>query len=386
MKMEIPLLRLQYDEDDISYIRKEIEKVLKSGYLTMGSRVREFEERFADFCGVKYAVATNSGTSSIEIILRAIGVEGSTVIVPSNTYMATPIAVVKAGGRVIFAECRRDDFQLDPDDIEGKIQSDTKGVIIVHIGGIISPHFDRIKEICEKRGLFLIEDAAHAHGATIDGRMAGSLAFAGSFSFYPTKVLTTAEGGMMTTDSGELYKKALILREHGKADHDFNVHTEFGDNWRFSEIHAVLGIRQMEKAGWILDERRKIARFYDERLAGAEGIRLLGIPSNIEPSYYKYIVYLDDRLKRDELKTLMKERYGVSLTGEVYSDPCHSQPVFRKYPDKIANREDDRFPETEYVCRQHICLPLYPGLSEKEAEYVVSSLKEAVNECLDNRR
>jgi len=384
--MEIPILRIPYDDGDIKFLKEEIEKVLRSGYLTMDKRVKEFEDRFADFCGVKYAVGTNSGTSSIEIPLRAVGVEGKTVIVPSNTYMATPIAVVKAGGRVIFAECQKENLQIDPDDIEKKIQDDTAGVIIVHIGGIISPHLDRIRKICDKRGLFLIEDAAHAHGATIDGRMAGSLSLAGSFSFYPTKVFTTAEGGMMTTDSEEIYKRALVLREHGKADHDFNVHTEFGDNWRFSEIHAVLGLREMDKADWILGERRRVAKYYDENLAGVKGIKLLDIPSNINPSYYKYIAYLDERIGRDGLKRILREKYNVSLTGEVYSDPCHSQPVFKKYPDKMANSKNDKFPVTDYVCKHHICLPLYPGLSEKETAYVVSSLKEAISECLGNRR
>ena len=382
--MKIPILRVPYSEDDIKFIKDEIEKVLRSGYLTMNGRVAEFEKSFAEFCNTKYAVATNSGTSSIEIVLRAMEVEGSTVIVPSNTYMATPIAVVKAGARVIFAECQKENLQLDPDDIERKIQPDTKGVIIVHIGGIISPHFDKIKKICDKKGLFLIEDAAHAHGATIDNRKAGSLALAGSFSFYPTKVLTTAEGGMLTTDSEEIYKQAIILREHGKADHGYNVHTEFGDNWRFSEIHAVLGIRQMQKAGWILSERRRVAKFYDDGIKKINGINSVVIPSNIYSAYYKYIAYLDEDIKRDELKSILKEKHEIVLPGEVYSDPCHSQPVFKKYPDKMVNK-DDKFPITEYVCKHHICLPLYPGLSEKECEYIISSLKEAANECLSNR-
>src|SRR3990170_7883960 len=332
--MKIPILRLPYDEDDIDFIKSEIEKVLRSGYLTMADRVREFEMRFAKYCGTNYAVGTNSGTSSIEIILRAIGVEGSTVIVPSNTYMATPIAVVKAGGRVIFVDCQQENLQIDPDDIERKIQSDTKGVIIVHIGGIISPHFDRIKKICEKKGLFLIEDAAHAHGATIDGKMAGSMSLAGSFSFYPTKVLTTAEGGMVTTDNEEIYHKLLVLREHGKADHSFNIHVEIGDNWRLSEIHAVLGIQQMKKVDWILSERRRIAAQYDTYLKIIDEIRPLKISSNINPSYYKYIAFLDERIEREKLKETLKRKYSIALPGEVYSHPCHNQPVFKKYPDK----------------------------------------------------
>jgi len=383
--MKIPILRIHYDDDDISFIKNEVEKVLRSGYLTMSERVSEFEKRFADFCGVKYAVGTNSGTSSLEIILRTIGIEGSTVIVPSNTYMATPIAVIKAGGRVIFAECEKENLQIDPDDVERKIQVDTKGVIIVHIGGNISPHLGKIKEICVEKDLFLIEDAAHAHGATIDGKTAGSLSLAGSFSFYPTKVLTTAEGGMITTNNEKIYRKALVLREHGKADHNFNVHVEFGDNWRFSEIHAVLGIQQLNKVDWILKQRRRIAALYDEMLRDVPGIDPVKIPKNVESSYYKYIAFLDEELNRDTLKKNLKEKYGIALTGEVYSDPCHSQPVFKKYPRTMANSQEDTFPITDYVCKRHICLPLYPGLTYEEVEYVVSSLKKCITNLNVNK-
>jgi dTDP-4-amino-4,6-dideoxygalactose transaminase len=292
--------------------------------------------------------------------------------------MATAIAVVKAGGKLIFTDCQKENLQMSPDDLERKIRADTVGAIIVHIGGIISPHMDQIRKICEDHDLFLIEDAAHAHGATINGSMAGSLSLAGSFSFYPTKVLTTAEGGMLTTNSEEIYQKALTLREHGKADHNCNVHVEFGDNWRFSEIHAVLGLQQMKKVDWILSERRRIAKRYDELLSGVEGIEPLKIPQNIKSSYYKYIVFLDERIDREILKKELKEKYGVSLTGEVYSHPCHSQPVFKKYPNKVANRKNDKFPVTDYICKHHICLPIYPGLIDEEIEYSVYSLKKAI--------
>lgn len=383
--MKIPVLRLVYPQEDIDFIKNEIEKVLKSGYLTMADRVKEFETLFARFIDVKYAVGTNSGTSSIEMILRAIGIEGLTVIVPSNTYMATPIAVIKAGGRVIFAECQKENLQIDPQDIEKKIQPNTKAVIIVHIGGIISPYFDNIKKICKKRGLFLIEDAAHAHGASISGKMAGSISLAGTFSFYPTKVLTTAEGGMLTTNDEEIYKKALVLREHGKADHAFNVHTEIGDNWRFSEIHAVLGIQQMKKVEWILGERRRIAKLYDDLLNEVDEIQPLCLPDNNKPSYYKYISFLDERIDRTEFKKIMRNKYNVEMTGEVYSDPCHSQPVFKKYPHYCANSPADLFPITNDICRKHICPPIYPGLAIEEIKYVVNSMKETVHECLGNR-
>ena len=376
--MKIPILRLDYSEEEMDAIKKGIESVLKSGYLTMGEKVAEFEKGFAAFTGAKYAIATNSGTSSLEIILRAIGVAGKTIIVPSNTMMASPAAVVHAGGRVIFADCQRENLQLDPKDLKRKLRADTKAVMLVHIGGIISPALEEIKEICGKNGVALIEDAAHAHGATINGKQAGTLALAGSFSFYPTKVLVTAEGGMITTDDKDIYHKAVSLRDHGRAPDDPNNHVEIGYNWRFSELHAVLGILQMKKAKAILAERRKIAGWYDKKLEGVKGINKVVIPANVQSSYYKYIVFLDEKIERETLKKQLKEKYDVSLTGEVYSHPCHSQPAFKKYPGTMANDPGDTFPNTEYVARQHICLPLYPGLTEAEIDYVVESLKKVL--------
>lgn len=377
--MNIPILRLLYTENDIAFIKSEIEKVLKSGYLTMSKNVEKFERMFAKYIGVKYAVGVNSGTSSLEIILRAIGVEGKTVIMPSNTYMATPIAAIHAGAKVIFTDCQKDDLQIDYEDLKKKIRSDTVAVILVHIGGIITPNLKKIKQFCARKRIYLIEDAAHAHGAIINGQKAGTLGLAGSFSFYPTKVLTTAEGGMITTDNKRIYKKSLVLREHGKADHNFNIHTELGYNWRFSELHAVLGIQQMKKANWIVNQRRRIARLYDEKLKNIQGVIQLNIPGNILPSYYKYIIFLDESIKRDQFKQRMKNKYNITLPGEVYSHPCHRQPVFKKYPNTIIGDKNDKFPGTDYVCKHHICLPLYPGLRPEEIDYIVSAIRKELS-------
>lgn len=375
---EIPVLRLSFSKEDIDFIKNGIVEVLKSGYLTMGEKVTQFEKEFAIFTGCKHAIATNNGTSSLEVILRAIDVTGRTVIVPSNTMMASPASIIHAGGKVIFADCQRENLQLAPKDLKNKIRSDTKAVMLVHIGGIISPALNEIKEICQKNGLILMEDAAHAHGATIDGRKAGTLGTAGSFSFYPTKVLTTAEGGMITTDNDNIYQKALSLRDHGRADYDPNVHIELGYNWRFSELHALLGLQQMRKVEAILAKRRRIARLYDKKLEGVKGIRKIVIPSNISSSYYKYIIMLEDDLDKAEVKKTLKEKYNVSLTGEVYSNPCHSQPAFKKYPSMVANNTSDIFPDTDYVAAKHICLPLYPGLTNEEIDYIVTSLKQVL--------
>ena len=271
--MKIPILKIPFSDDDIKTVSEGVAKVLQSGMLAMSGTVRAFEDRFADFCGVPHAVGVNSGTSALEIIFRCLDVSGGTVLVPSNTFMATAMAAVKAGARVVFCDCQKDNLQIDPDEVQNKIRSDTKAVVVVHVGGIISPEFDRIVRICRERGISVVEDAAHAHGSKLNGRPAGSLARAGAFSFFPTKVLTTAEGGMITTNYNQLVKSARILRDHGKDPELGNRHSMIGDNWRFSELHAVLGLALMEKADWIVAERRRIAAWYDELTAGIDGFK-----------------------------------------------------------------------------------------------------------------
>lgn len=375
-KMNIPILKIPFTDDEISSIKNNIEEVLNSGQIAMEKYVKDFEERFAKFIGTKYAIGVNSGTSALEICLRSIDVRNSTVIIPTNTFMATATSVVHAGGKLIFTDVLKEDLCMDPDDLKRKIQNDTKAVILVHIGGIISSRIKEIQEICNDNNIILLEDAAHAHGSTIDNKKAGSLGVAGAFSFYPTKVLTCGEGGMITTNDDIVYHKSMTLRDHGKPDHRYNNHTEFGYNWRLSEIHAIIGIEQMKKVDWILNERRRIAKFYNEQLQDVDNITLVDISNNVQSSYYKYIVYLKYHY-RHKIKEIMKKQFSVSLTGEVYAEPCHLQPVFQKYPNTVVDNKRD-FPGASYVCNRHICLPLYPDLSEEEVIYVSDSLKKVV--------
>ena len=269
---------------------------------------------------------------------------------------------------------------MNPKDLRRKIRPDTKAVLLVHMSGIISPHLEEIRDICREHGASLIEDAAHAHGATIDGRKAGSLGRAASFSFFSTKVLTTGEGGMITTDDDKLYETARALRDHGRFGPEPNVHDEIGNNWRPGEFNAVLGLEQMRRVEKLLQKRRHIARSYDKKLRERKipGIKLIDIPPNIQSAYYKYVLYFEPPIEREKLKQKMKQDYGVSLPGELYNRNCHSQPVFAKHPELIIPQPADSFPETDYVVSNHICLPLYFDLTDDQIEYVVDSLDKAV--------
>jgi dTDP-4-amino-4,6-dideoxygalactose transaminase len=369
--MNIPAARIYFPEADRKRLVSQIEGILESGQLTLGKYGKEFEERFAQYVGAKYAVAVNSGTSALEIILRALDIEGSSVIVPTNTFFATPASVIHAGGMVIFAD-NTSNLCLDPRSVRKAIKRDTRAVIIVHIGGLVPPEIMEIQQLCKERGLVLIEDAAHAHGSTLNGKQAGTFGTAAAFSFYPTKVMTSGEGGMITTDDENIYQRALVFRDQGKAGFLGNIHTEMGYNWRMSEIHAAIGLSQFARLEEFINDRRRIARFYDRELAKVDGLSLVRIPPEAKSNYYKYVAILRDGIDRAALKKELREKYSVSLSGEVYELPCHLQPVFK---DLFGFKGGD-FPVAEDLCKRQICLPVFAGMTEDQAGYVVQSLKK----------
>jgi len=381
MKKKIPLLRLSYSKNEKKNISDGLREILNSGFLTMSKKVSHFEELFAKFVGVKFAVAVNSGTSALEIPLRALGVKGKSIIVPTNTFMATPLAVLHAGAKVIFADVSSKTLSIDPKEIEKKTKNGTVGIIPVHIGGIVSSQWKEIERACRLNNLFILEDAAHAHGSKINNRKAGSLGIAAAFSFYPTKVLNTGEGGMITTNNKSLYKKFVTFRNHGKENPKKNIHTELGYNWRMAEITALLGIEQVKKANKILSERRKLAKLYDKILINTPNLKLQKILPEIKSSYYKYIVFVN-RSIRDKIKRKMEKDFGIILPGEVYNTLCHSQPVFKRHKSLIIKTGDQKFRNAKKISSEQLCLPLYPGLKDKEIKYVAYSLKKILNEFI----
>ena len=372
--MKIPAAKIYFPEEDRKDLLKQIDGILESGQLTLGKYTREFEEQFAAYVGTKYAIAVNSGTSALEIPLRALDVKGHLVIVPTNTFFATPASVIHAGGEVIFADVTEDNICIDPESVKENIREDTKGIIVVHIGGVVPPQIKEIQEICEDHGLFLIEDAAHAHGSTLDGKKAGGFGDAAAFSFFPTKVMTSGEGGMITTDDEKIYKRALVFRDQGKAGVSGNIHTELGYNWRMSEIHAVIGLSQFRRLNEFIGVRRQIARIYDEELKRINGVMPMIIPQNVKSNYYKYVGLLDKGIDRAAIKKELKEKYDVSLSGEVYELPCHLQPIFKE----IFRYENGEYPRAEDLCERQICLPISAAMTEEEAIYVIDSLKEVI--------
>ncbi len=367
----VPAARIEFLPEDRAWIAERIQEVLATGQLTLGKYGAGFELKFAQLCGLPYGISVNSGTSALEIILRSLGVEGREVIVPANTFFATAAAIIHAGGTPVFADIEPEHLSIDVGALEPLFTAKTAGIIAVHIGGIVSSQLPSLVDLARKKGLWLVEDAAHAHGSSNQGVSAGAFGIAGAFSFYPTKVMTSAEGGMIVTADRRMAEEARIYRDQGKASFTQNAHVRMGYNWRMSEPHAIIGLRHLERLPAMISDRQRVAAHYDSELQGFQNLKPLSVPAGSVCNYYKYIAVLRERTDRSALKALLRERYAVSLSGEVYEEPLHKQPVFQKYASQPL-------PVAEDLCARHICLPVYSGMSTAEVRLVVEALKQVL--------
>jgi perosamine synthetase len=370
--MRVPATIPFFSEEDIEFITGHFKEILRGeSFLSMYVYGEEFETRFAEYVGTRHAVACNSGTSALELIFRALGVEGREVIVPSNTFLATAIAVRNAGGLPVFADCG-DDMCLDPDDVSSRVTDNTAAITQVHIGGIVSEGIRQTQQLCLDRGIHLVEDAAQAHGSVLDGKKAGSFGTAAGFSFFSTKVMTTGEGGMVTTDDPDLVRRMKSDREFGKIQKGVyvNHHETFGYNWRMPEVSALMGLRQLLSLDSFIARRREIVTRYDEQLRDADDVTVVCPDRHGSYNGFKYMVLLNghDRVK---VHSEMGEM-GVSLSGYIYEIPLHKLPVFPEW-------NELSLPTTELICRQHICLPVFVGMTDEQVDHVVESLKVVLN-------
>ncbi len=368
--MNVPSLKVTFSSEERNWILENMDKVLSSGQVSQGMYVKQLEREISGYANVKHAIAVNSGSSAIELVMRALDVEGKDVIVPTNTFLATAMGVHNAGGNVILADVAKDSLSPGVKEIEEALTENTVGVILVHIGGIIVPEIEQIKEFCDKHNIWLFEDAAHAIGCCDEKSYAGTFGIAGSYSLFATKVITSGEGGIIVTNDQQLDEKLRVLRNHGKPQDWETYHTESSSNYRMSEITAVVGLAQFRKLEVKIAARSRIAEFYFKELMKIPDIKVM-IPKN-RCNWYKIIVILPENVDAAGLKSKMKEA-GVSLQGEVYRLPLHQQPI----ADKLGMVGS--YPNADEVCKRHICLPIYEELTMEQAEYVIMQLKNNLN-------
>jgi perosamine synthetase len=366
-----------FSEESLCTISDEVKLMLRSGRLTDGPYLADFETKFATYLPVKYAVGVSSGSASLDVALRHYNLRGREVIVPTNTFISTPNGVIFAGGKPVFAEMNPQTLGIDVDDVKRKVTDKTAGVIVVHIAGLVCPEIRELKAFCENKGLFLIEDCAHAHGAMLDGQKAGTFGNIGCFSFYPTKVMTACEGGMIVTNNEDFIKEARCVRTCGQnADRLMVV---LGHNWRMSELSAIVGLNQLEHLDEFIAKRNQVAGWYEEALGDIESVRLFRFSSRFRHSYYKYPLLLADGIDRLKVAALLKEKYQIEA-GHVYYPPCHLHPYYMEtYGTKMGD-----FPVAEGVLKQVLCLPMHYGVTKENVDYIRTSLVAAIAESAKN--
>jgi len=326
----IPLSRPTITEE----MKKKVLEVLDSGRLVKGPKVSEFEDKFARYCGVKHAIAVSSGSAAVYLALQALGVgNGDEVICTAHTFIASASPILLLGAKPVFVDVGHD-YNIDMDDLEKKVSTSTKAVIVVHIYGQMCD-MDRLLELKEKHGFYLVEDACHAHGAEYDGKKSGSFGDVSCFSFFPSKLMTVAgEGGMVVTDEDEVQVGLKALRDHGR------------------------------------DPRKEEARYVSDllgsnfRMSPEEIVKPVEYPKR-KSAYYLYVIRTD---KRDELGRFLWQ--SQIETAVHYPVPMHKQPVFSM---------ELQLPRTEEICQQILSLPMYPGLEDEEIRYICQRVSDFVS-------
>lgn len=360
--IKVPIAKPIIGEEEI----ENVVEVLKSGMIAQGPKVMEFEEKFANWIGAKYGIATNSGTSALHVALLACGIgEGDEVITTPFTFIASGNAIVYTGATPVFADIDLDTYTIDPDKIEDLITDKTKAILPVQLYGQAAD-MDKIREIAEKHDLKIIEDAAQAHGAEYNGEKVGTLGDMACFSFYPTKNMTTSEGGMITTDDEELAKKAQMFRAHGASERYH--HDEIGYNFRMTDIAAAIGLAQLKVIDEFNDKRISNADYLNEQLKDIEGIVTPKSPDNYKHVYHQYTIRVEKGNRDDWVEFLTNKGIG---TGIHYPIPLYNQPIYKK-----LGIEGD-CPLAEKAADNVISLPVHPSLTKEDLDLVVDAVKEA---------
>lgn len=326
-------MKLPFEEKYRKIFYKHLEEVFDSNFWSEGKKVREFEEKFSEYIGIPSLSVSNGGAGLLSIF-EYFNVKDKDVIVPANTFWATAVAAKKAGGNVIYADCNRYDLCISLEDIKKRLTSQTKAIVVVHIGGHIAFDIEAIVQFCKERNIYLIEDCAHAHGAVYKNRMAGSWGFAGAYSFYATKTMPIGEGGMVCSKDRDFLEWLKLYRNYGKRVINGNVSylIQDGFNFRMSEFTAALGLVQMTRLRQILEWKRDLAKKYNTIFE-----RKVRMPDEMLSGYYKYIVF--DYILPEE-------------TGQVFGITDHGTTIEKK---------NIELPNSSWVAKHHKCVPIYYG-------------------------
>lgn len=362
----IPIAKPLMGDEEIDAVAA----VLRSGLIAEGERVREFETKFAEYIGVEHAVAVNSGTSALFAALLAHNIgNGDEVITTSFSFIATANSILFTGAKPVFADIEYDTFNIDTDGILDKITPKTKALMPVHLYGHPA-EMKAIMEIADDHNLVIIEDACQAHGTSYGGKKVGSFG-TGAFSFYPTKNMTTSEGGMITTDDKAVAERARMVRSHGSKQR--YLHEMIGYNLRMTDISAAIGLVQLDKLDNFTSMRQENARILSDGLQDIDGITVPVIWDGCSHVFHQYTIRVRAGAeKRNELAAMLNQN-GIG-TGMYYPIPIHKQPVYMNLG------YNDNLPECEKAAEEALSLPVHPGVLKDELKTIIESIKNWVEE------
>ena len=364
----IPVCEPTLGGNELKYVTQAVETNWIS---SAGSFIRDFEARFAEFCGVKYGIACANGTVAMHLAMATLGLEADDeVIIPTFTMIATANAVTYCGAKPVLVDMEPEYWQMDLNSVEAKITPRTKAIVPVHIYGHPTD-MDPLRELAAKHGIMVIEDSAEAHGAEYKGRRAGSLGDAAGFSFYGNKIITTGEGGMVTTDNRQIAQLAWNLRDHAFSHERHFWHKFVGFNYRMTNLQAAVGLAQVEQLESFVAARRRNAADYTRLLRAVPGIRTPAEAPWAKNVYWMYGITVDEAaygMNRDQLRKVLADN---GIETRTFFIPMHCQPVYwQQY-------KGERYPVAEDLCRRGFYLPSASSLTLAEIEYVTDVIRQA---------
>lgn len=366
----IPVCEPTLEGNELKYVTD----CIKSGWISSsGKYIADFENAFAKFCNVKHAVACSNGTTAIHLAIEALGIKkGDEVIIPTFTMIATANAIIYAGAKPVLVDSEKETWNIDTSKIEEKINKRTKAIMVVHTYGH-PVDMDAVLKIANKHKLFVIEDAAESHGAEYKGKRTGGLGDIACFSFFGNKIITTGEGGMVTTNNDELAERARLLRNHAFGKPRF-IHSELGFNYRLTNIQAAIGLAQVEKAEYLVNRRIENAKIYTSLLKDVPGITTPPQKSWAKNVYWMYGILVDKKkfgMSKDELmEELMKK--GIETRSFFY--PMHKQPVYFKKDERFPDITG-KYPVSEKLFEEGVYLPSGSSLTKEQIKFVVDTIK-----------
>ena len=375
VEWKIPLFKMYSDQEDL----EAVSKIIKRGmFWADGPELREFEQKVAEYIGTKHALSFNSGTSALHILLSAYNIKNREVIVPSFTFISTANSIPMAKGIPVFAEIEGETCGLDVEDVKKRITPKTKAIILVHYGGQPARDTIKIRDLAKKNNILLIEDAAEAFGASIDGKKVGTFGDGAIFSLCQSKIITTGEGGIAITTSKEVNEKMKLMRSHGRVeenDGDYFSQTEdndyiiLGHSLRLPSVSAALGISQLEKVEKIKEMRIKNAEYLTKKLSKVKEITLPNQVKGFTHLYQMYTIKLKDKETRDRLQEHLKEK---GIMTKVFFPPIHLKTFYKK---KYGFKKG-YLPKTEEISEKVLTLPMFPHITKEERDQIIDNIKE----------